>query len=237
AFLTGWGIFGGQPTLNSLSATYYPTDLRSTGIGAALGIGRVGGIIGPLVGGLMLGAHWSNESVFYAAAVPAAIAALSSVLLARAMNGAGEPKAAVLATHRRAAPRRPARVYQFVEAIAVEATALVARSLTTSTIVTIPRRNPAVAICSDESKIVTIPRRASRVVAMACSVAWTIDAPLTSPSPANANVTWTSAPSAAKLSGPTACNTSKDRPQLSGASSVSSSSATVIRNASPSAAT
>jgi AAHS family 4-hydroxybenzoate transporter-like MFS transporter len=99
AFLTGWGIFGGQPTLNSLSATYYPTDLRSTGIGAALGIGRVGGIIGPLVGGLMLGAHWSNESVFYAAAVPAAIAALSSVLLARAMNGAGEPKAAVLARH------------------------------------------------------------------------------------------------------------------------------------------
>jgi len=99
AFLTGWGIFGGQPTLNSLSATYYPTDLRSTGIGAALGIGRVGGIIGPLVGGLMLGAHWSNESVFYAAAVPAAIAALSSVLLARAMNGAAEPKAAVLARH------------------------------------------------------------------------------------------------------------------------------------------
>jgi hypothetical protein len=47
----------------------------------------------------MLGAHWSNESVFYAAAVPAAIAALSSVLLARAMNGAGEPKAAVLARH------------------------------------------------------------------------------------------------------------------------------------------
>ena len=98
AFLTGWGIFGGQPTLNSLSATYYPTDLRSTGIGAALGVGRCGAIIGPYIGGTLL-AQWSNEAVFYAAAVPAAIAALSSALLAKAMNGAGEPKAAVLARH------------------------------------------------------------------------------------------------------------------------------------------
>ena len=97
AFLTGWGIFGGQPTLNSLSATYYPTDLRSTGIGAALGIGRVGGIIGPLLGGAMLGAQWSNEAVFYAVAVPAAIATLSALLLAKALNGAPRPEAAALA--------------------------------------------------------------------------------------------------------------------------------------------
>jgi AAHS family 4-hydroxybenzoate transporter-like MFS transporter len=97
AFLTGWGLFAGQPTLNSLSATYYPTDLRSTGIGAALGIGRIGGIIGPLLGASMLGAHWSNEAVFYVAAVPAAIAALSSLLLAKAMNGAPRPEAAALA--------------------------------------------------------------------------------------------------------------------------------------------
>ena len=97
AFLTGWGIFAGQPTLNSLSATYYPTDLRSTGIGAALGIGRIGGITGPLLGATMLGAHWSNEAVFYAAAVPAAIAALSALLLAKVMNGAPRPEAAALA--------------------------------------------------------------------------------------------------------------------------------------------
>jgi AAHS family 4-hydroxybenzoate transporter-like MFS transporter len=99
AFLTGWGIFGGQPTLNSLSAVYYPTDLRSTGIGAALGIGRCGAIIGPGIGGAMLGAQWSNEAVFYAAAVPAAIATLSALLLAKAMNGAVEPKTPVLARH------------------------------------------------------------------------------------------------------------------------------------------
>jgi AAHS family 4-hydroxybenzoate transporter-like MFS transporter len=73
--------------------------LRSTGIGAALGIGRCGAIIGPGIGGAMLGAQWSNEAVFYAAAVPAAIATLSALLLAKAMNGAVEPKTPVLARH------------------------------------------------------------------------------------------------------------------------------------------
>ena len=92
AFLTGWGIFAGQPTLNSLSATYYPTDMRSTGIGAALGVGRVGGIIGPLLGGVLLGAHWSNEALFYAVAVPALIAMLSALLLGRVIDGAARPK-------------------------------------------------------------------------------------------------------------------------------------------------
>jgi AAHS family 4-hydroxybenzoate transporter-like MFS transporter len=97
AFLTGWGIFGGQPTLNSLSATYYPTDLRSTGIGAALGVGRCGGIIGPLIGGAMLGAQWSNEALFYAVAVPALVATLAALLLGKVINGAAEPKAVALA--------------------------------------------------------------------------------------------------------------------------------------------
>ena len=99
AFFTGWGIFGGQPTLNSLSATYYPTDLRSTGIGAALGIGRIGAIIGPLIGSAMFSAHWSNESVFRATAIPALIATLAALLLAKALNGAPRPEAAALARH------------------------------------------------------------------------------------------------------------------------------------------
>jgi MFS transporter, AAHS family, 4-hydroxybenzoate transporter len=84
AFVTGWCIFGGQPTLNAWSATFYPTDLRSTGIGAALGIGRCGAIAGPLVAAAMMQRQFTNESLFYAAAVPAIIATLSVALLARA---------------------------------------------------------------------------------------------------------------------------------------------------------
>jgi AAHS family 4-hydroxybenzoate transporter-like MFS transporter len=83
AFITGWAIFGGQPTLNAWSATYYPTDLRSTGIGAALGIGRCGAIVGPLIGAAMMQRQFTNASLFYAAAAPALVATVSVLLLAR----------------------------------------------------------------------------------------------------------------------------------------------------------
>ena len=54
AFLAGWATFGGQPGLNALAATHYPTDLRSPGLGAALGVGRFGAILGPLVAGAVM---------------------------------------------------------------------------------------------------------------------------------------------------------------------------------------
>jgi AAHS family 4-hydroxybenzoate transporter-like MFS transporter len=89
AFLTGWGIFGGQPTLNSLSATYYPTDLRSTGIGAALGIGRVGSIVGPTVAAVMMSNQWSRQDLFHAATVPAIVATFSVLAMTFVMTTAG----------------------------------------------------------------------------------------------------------------------------------------------------
>jgi MFS transporter, AAHS family, 4-hydroxybenzoate transporter len=75
SFLAGWGLFGGQPGLNALAATYYPTDLRSTGIGAGLGFGRFGAILGPVVAGALMLRGWSNEDLFQAAAAPAALSA------------------------------------------------------------------------------------------------------------------------------------------------------------------
>ena len=75
-FLAGFGIVGGQSAVNALSATYYPTDLRATGIGAGLGIGRVGAIVGPVVGGVLMGMHWPTQKLFLAAAAPALISAI-----------------------------------------------------------------------------------------------------------------------------------------------------------------
>ena len=49
--VTGFCIIGGQPAVNALAATYYPTALRSTGVGWSLGVGRVGSIVGPVLGG------------------------------------------------------------------------------------------------------------------------------------------------------------------------------------------
>jgi MFS transporter, AAHS family, 4-hydroxybenzoate transporter len=82
-FCAGFCIIGGQGASNALSATSYPTAIRSTGVGWALGIGRVGSIVGPLVGGIMLTQRMSNESVFVAAAVPALCASLAAFALSR----------------------------------------------------------------------------------------------------------------------------------------------------------
>ena len=75
-FFAGFGVPGSQAGLNAFSATYYPTDLRSAGVGAGLGIGRIGAIVGPLVAGVFLGWHWAAREIFIAAAIPAFIAVI-----------------------------------------------------------------------------------------------------------------------------------------------------------------
>ena len=76
-------MVGGQIAANALTADYYPTSVRATGVGWALGIGRIGSIIGPLVAGVLIDAKWSTGALFMAAAAAAACAALASLLLSR----------------------------------------------------------------------------------------------------------------------------------------------------------
>jgi benzoate transport len=49
--IAGFCVMGAQPVLNNLTAALYETGVRSTGVGAQLGVGRLGGILGPYVGG------------------------------------------------------------------------------------------------------------------------------------------------------------------------------------------
>ena len=72
-FVSGWCVVGGQPALNAMAATFYPTYMRSTGVGWCLGIGRIGAIVGPVVGGQLMAMQWSSEQIFFAAAVAALI--------------------------------------------------------------------------------------------------------------------------------------------------------------------
>lgn len=85
--LTGLCIIGGQPAVNALAATYYPTTLRSTGIGWSLGIGRIGSIVGPVLGGELIRMNWSNSDIFIAFAVPAVISSLMLFLMALDSRG------------------------------------------------------------------------------------------------------------------------------------------------------
>jgi AAHS family 4-hydroxybenzoate transporter-like MFS transporter len=86
-FCAGIGVIGGQNASHALSSAYYPTALRSTGVGWALGIGRVGSIVGPVVGGLLLARSGGAHNVFWIAAVPAVVAAAVAAALAASGRG------------------------------------------------------------------------------------------------------------------------------------------------------
>ena len=79
----GFCISGSQIGANAYVARYYPTSSRVTGISWALGIGRLGSVIGALVGGVLLSANISFPVLFAIVAVPAAIAALSIFVCGR----------------------------------------------------------------------------------------------------------------------------------------------------------
>ncbi|WP_186100118.1 MFS transporter [Burkholderia gladioli] len=86
-FAGGFCVVGGQPAVNALAGQYYPTALRSTGIGWSLGIGRIGSVLGPLVGGQLIALNWSNEALFHAAALPVLASALFVLGLGAATRG------------------------------------------------------------------------------------------------------------------------------------------------------
>jgi AAHS family 4-hydroxybenzoate transporter-like MFS transporter len=79
-FLTGCCVNGGQGSLNTISAMFYPTAIRATGIGWALGIGRIGAVIGPAVGGVLVAAAFAPANVVLANILPAVIGVIAIAL-------------------------------------------------------------------------------------------------------------------------------------------------------------
>lgn len=74
-FLSGLCVIGTQININVIAAAVYPTSVRSTGVGWALGIGRIGSILGPILGGVLLSHGGSVASLFLFTAVPGLVAA------------------------------------------------------------------------------------------------------------------------------------------------------------------
>jgi MFS family permease len=75
AFL-GFGIQGGFVGLYAFAARMYPSEFKTTGIGWAMGAGRVGGIVGPKLGGLLIGMGLTIGVNFMIFAIPALIAGI-----------------------------------------------------------------------------------------------------------------------------------------------------------------
>jgi MFS transporter, AAHS family, 4-hydroxybenzoate transporter len=91
-FVAGFCIVGGQIAANALAAGFYPTSVRSTGVGWALGVGRIGSIVGPSVGGVLLSLKWNAGELFMTAAVAALCAALAAFWLGRLAGLGGRGK-------------------------------------------------------------------------------------------------------------------------------------------------
>jgi AAHS family 4-hydroxybenzoate transporter-like MFS transporter len=85
-FCLGFVVQGAQGGLSAISATFYPTSIRSTGIGWCLGVGRIGSIVGPMIGGIMLKLDWSPRQILLAGSIPALCAAAATFASLRLRN-------------------------------------------------------------------------------------------------------------------------------------------------------
>jgi benzoate transport len=78
-FLIGFFVMGGYIGLYSVAARIYPTAIRTTGIGWTIGVGRIGSIIGPYLGGVLIALEWATGPRFIAFAAPLLVAAVAAV--------------------------------------------------------------------------------------------------------------------------------------------------------------
>ena len=83
----GFCITGIQCSLNGTAGMAYPTPARSRGVGAALGVGRIGAVVGPLVAGAMVASGvTSARDLFLLPLAPLAVATLASIVVARRLD-------------------------------------------------------------------------------------------------------------------------------------------------------
>lgn len=77
--IAGFGTIGTQVLVYGLTANYFGTEARAAGVAWCAGFGRIGGILGPVIGGLIIGAGLSSGSALY---IFAGLALIGSVLTA-----------------------------------------------------------------------------------------------------------------------------------------------------------
>ena len=94
SFGAGFCISGGQKSAIAIATVFYPASLRSTGVGWALGVGRIGGIAGPLLAGFVLSAGWTPNWLFGVVALAMLLIAIATVALGRVRRGMSVSSAA-----------------------------------------------------------------------------------------------------------------------------------------------
>jgi len=78
---SGFCLLGLQFGNISSETNVYPTYIRSWGLGSCFGAGRVGSVVGPIVGGYLIAAHVPTQYLFWLAAIPLAIGLINAIVL------------------------------------------------------------------------------------------------------------------------------------------------------------
>ncbi|MPT48997.1 MAG: MFS transporter [Sphingobium sp.] len=89
SFILGFFMWAGSALAYNVIALSYPAEIRATGIGLIVTIGRIGSILGPYTAGVMLGAGMSRAMVTLLLALPVMIAALLFAQVARTRRALG----------------------------------------------------------------------------------------------------------------------------------------------------
>jgi AAHS family 4-hydroxybenzoate transporter-like MFS transporter len=91
AFLSGVSSLGAQMCTVVYCANFYDTALRSTGVGWAIGIGRIGSIVGPAMGGILIAAGLSPGTLFVLIGAMSVGSGIAVLALGRCAAGRGAP--------------------------------------------------------------------------------------------------------------------------------------------------
>lgn len=83
AFLIGVTLQGGYNGVWPIAAGAYPGEVRATGVGWAIGVGRGGAVIGPMLGGYLMAANAPLPALFGAYCVPLLICAGAAFMVER----------------------------------------------------------------------------------------------------------------------------------------------------------
>ncbi len=77
AFVAGFFLIGSVASLYLIVPQMYPPNVRNTGTGLAIGFGRVGAIVGPYIGGLLINAGWDRIAYYSVLAIPVLVSAFA----------------------------------------------------------------------------------------------------------------------------------------------------------------
>lgn len=89
AGVLGIFLFGAMVGLYVIVPAIYPTAVRMTGMGYALGVGRTGAIVAPFLAGLLIDSGWSPSALYHAFSLPL-LGAIGALLLRRKQGGSVE---------------------------------------------------------------------------------------------------------------------------------------------------